>query len=111
MGISARWLDRKACAAYICVKVSALRRLTKQGLLPPPSLLLGPRTPRWDREAVDRLFLGRAREDGVSAAVQRAVAAILAEGEIKQRRRAERQAAEAEKAQRRAAKAGRPGPI
>lgn len=92
-----RWLDRQACAEYICVRRSTLSRLTKQGLLPKPSLLLGPRTPRWDREAVDALFLGRSRQDDADVAINKVVAGILAEGQRKQQRRAERAAAEAER--------------
>lgn len=53
-----RWLDRDACAAYISVRVDELPRLQKRGLLPAPSYHLGPRCPRWDREALDARFAG-----------------------------------------------------
>lgn len=58
MGEFPRWLDRDACAAYISVRVDELPRLMKRGLLPSPSLHLGPRSPRWDREALDARFDG-----------------------------------------------------
>ena len=70
--------------------------------MPKPSLHLGPLTPRWDREAVDMLFLSSiARPRDVDAAIKKLVAGILAEGERKQQRRAERAAAEAERKARR----------
>lgn len=56
MAEPARWLDREACARYICVRVDELPRLQKRGLLPAPSLHLGPRCPRWDRQALDARF-------------------------------------------------------
>ena len=57
MGADApRWLDREATADYIGVRVDQLPRLRKKGLLPEPSLHLGPRTPRWDRLELDAKF-------------------------------------------------------
>ena len=56
----ARWLDREACAAYISVRVDQLPRMLKAGTLPEPSLTLGPRSPRWDRHALDAVFGGSA---------------------------------------------------
>lgn len=54
----ARWLDRDALAAHICVRVDAIARLTRQGRLPEPSYHLGPRQPRWDRDKVDAALSG-----------------------------------------------------
>ncbi len=51
-----RWLDRHELASYICVRVDQIPRMLKAGQLPVPSYHFGPRCPRWDREAVDRLF-------------------------------------------------------
>lgn len=64
MADAARWLDRDACAAYISVRVDELPRLLKRGILPQPSTLLGPRCPRWDREALDARFNGGAASAG-----------------------------------------------
>lgn len=58
MGEPARWLDRDALAAHICVRVDAIARLTRQGRLPEPSYHLGPRQPRWDRDKVDAALSG-----------------------------------------------------
>lgn len=75
-----RWLDRDACAAYISVRVDELPRLMKRGLLPAPSLHLGPRCPRWDRQALDARFDG-----GVAS--RRKGAAHLAQAIIEEARR------------------------
>ena len=49
-----RWLDRKALAEYISVRVDHIPSLLRQGKLPQPSKHLGERTPgggpaRWTR--------------------------------------------------------------
>lgn len=49
-----RWLDPETTAAYLGVWVEALPRLVGQGKIPRPSYHLGYRTPRWDREELDR---------------------------------------------------------
>lgn len=54
-----RWLDREAVARYISVRVDEIPRLLKTGRLPKPSYHLGPRSPRWDRGAVDQAFAGQ----------------------------------------------------
>lgn len=54
----ARWLDRDALAAHICVRPDAIARLVKAGRLPAASYHLGPRQPRWDREKVDAAISG-----------------------------------------------------
>jgi hypothetical protein len=51
-----RWLDREATARYISARVDHLPRLIRAGKLPAPSLHLGARSPRWDRESLDALF-------------------------------------------------------
>jgi hypothetical protein len=58
MAEPARWLDRDALAAHICVRVDAISRLQKAGRLPEPSYHLGPRQPRWDRDKVDLALSG-----------------------------------------------------
>lgn len=82
MAEPARWLDREACAEYISVRVDELPRLTKRGLLPAPSYHLGPRCPRWDREALDARFTGgvASRSQTHDLAVQEAINAILRKG-------------------------------
>lgn len=58
MSEPARWLDRDALAAHICVRPDAIARLVRAGRLPAPSYHLGPRQPRWDRERVDATLAG-----------------------------------------------------
>ena len=50
-----RWLDRKALAEYISVRVDHIPRLLRQGKLPQLSKHLGERTPRWWSGAVDKM--------------------------------------------------------
>ena len=81
-----RWLDRKTCAAYICVKPGSIAGLVRRGLLPKPTDHLGPRMLRWDREAVDTLLLGRGREADVDAAFHALAARIASRGLLKRGR-------------------------
>ena len=54
--VEARWLDRDAVADHISVPVHEVARLQRRGKLPPPSLHLGPRSPRWWRPDIDAAF-------------------------------------------------------
>ena len=83
-----RWLDREALAVYVTVRVDYISRLVKAGKLPPPSYHLGPKSPRWDRAAVDALFEGDpgSASRGHDEIVQAAVESIL-RGEAGGRRR------------------------
>lgn len=65
----ARWLDRDQTAHYLSVRVDELPRLLRRGKLPSPSLHLGPRTPRWDRHALDAMFAGGVASGGIEQAV------------------------------------------
>jgi predicted DNA-binding transcriptional regulator AlpA len=49
-----RWLDAETTAAYLGVWPELLPRLVGQGKIPRPSYHLGYRSPRWDREELDR---------------------------------------------------------
>ena len=53
-----RWLDRDALARHICESPSAINRMVKEGRIPQPTYRLGPRKPRWDRDAVDAALAG-----------------------------------------------------
>ena len=70
-----RWLDRKALAIHISVRVDYVSRLVKSGKLPAPSYHLGPKSPRWDRLAVDACFEGEMRS--ASRSVDEAVQALV----------------------------------
>ena len=51
-----RWLDRKALAEYISVRVDQIPRLLRQVNIHQPSMPLGEGTPRWWSGAVDEMF-------------------------------------------------------
>lgn len=51
-----RWLSPSEAAAYLTIRVDALPRYVKSGKIPAPSYALGTRTPKYDREALDRVF-------------------------------------------------------
>lgn len=58
MAEASRWLDRDHAASHICVRPDDLRRMVKDGRIPPPSYHLGVRRPRWDRYALDAAMTG-----------------------------------------------------
>lgn len=76
-----RWLDAAEAASHVGLRDLEFLRRVKAGKLPGPSYQLGPRTPRWDRAALDGAMTG-------GAALTRrplagAVHAILEEGRKK----------------------------
>lgn len=71
-----RWLDREAAAEYVSLRVDELPRAVKAGKLPAPSYHLGPKTPRWDRLAIDRAFGVSSEAEAQDAAVQDAIRKI-----------------------------------
>jgi predicted DNA-binding transcriptional regulator AlpA len=81
--MDSRWLTREETAGYVGAKEHQIRRMVREGKLPEPSLHLGPRSPRWDRDAIDALFMGGKPK---SSHVREAVNAILQEGARRQAR-------------------------
>jgi predicted DNA-binding transcriptional regulator AlpA len=75
-----RWLDAEAAARYLSVRVDALPRLVRQGRIPKPSYNLGPRSPRWDRAALDETFEGGSASTNVNEMVRAGVEKILQAG-------------------------------
>lgn len=75
-----RWLDADATAEYISVRAEALRRLVKQGRIPAPNYDLGPRSPRWDRLALDAHFEGGLASTNLEEAAKACVQKILETG-------------------------------
>lgn len=75
-----RWLDADAAARYISVRVDALPRLVRQGRIPYPDYTLGPRSPRWDRLALDAAFEGGSASTNVEQMVKAGVQKIIQEG-------------------------------
>jgi len=51
-----RWLSRPHAAEHLDISTTQLKRLVREGKLPPPSFPLGPRMPRWDIEALDKVM-------------------------------------------------------
>jgi predicted DNA-binding transcriptional regulator AlpA len=56
-----RWLSLPHAAEHLDLSVDSLRRLVRQGKLPPPDRSLGVRLPRWDKEALDNAMQDRPR--------------------------------------------------
>lgn len=81
-----RWLDREALALHISVRVDELPRLLKAGKLPVPSYHLGPKSPRWDRLALDARFEGGVASTDPDMAVH-ALAQTILEGQAEGRTR------------------------
>ena len=75
-----RWLNPEAAARYISVRVDALARLVRQGRIPKPDYSLGPRSPRWSRDALDAVFDGGTASTDPRIASQASVQKILAQG-------------------------------
>lgn len=73
----ARWLDAEAAAEYLSIRVDELARYVRKGKVPEPSRHLGPRSPRWDRLALDACFLGGVASTDHATAVQSVVQEIL----------------------------------
>lgn len=84
----ARWLDADGVARHLSVKVSAIPRLVRDLRIPKPNYALGPRHPRWDREALDAAFNGG--EDSTNARL--AVEALASQEAQKSRARRASQA-------------------
>jgi hypothetical protein len=78
MAEPARWLDRDALAAHICVRADAISRLQRSGRLPAPSYHLGPRQPRWDRDKVDAALSGGVASTDPGIAIHALAARIAA---------------------------------
>lgn len=85
----ARYLDPEATARYISVRVDALARLVKQGRIPRPDYTLGKRCPRWDREALDAIFLHDTASTDVRIAVRQHVENLRAESRARRAAHAE----------------------
>ena len=81
-----RWLKAEDAATYVGVRVDQLRRLVRVGKIPAPSYSLGPKSPRWDRLALDAVFeVKQAKPDHVTSSGM--ASALLAEYNAKRRRK------------------------
>jgi len=84
--MTARWLDEETAARHLCLRPTAFRARVKGGTLPQPSYHLGPRSPRWDREALDSALAPSATSPNTRQQVNQAVAQILAEGRARRQK-------------------------
>ena len=63
-----RWLDAEDAARHLSLRIDAFLRMVRDGRIPPCSRHLGPRTARWEREALDaRMRGGTASSDTTEA--------------------------------------------
>jgi hypothetical protein len=54
----APWLDLDGAARFLSVKPDAMRRLVRLGRIPEPNYELGPHSPRWSRDLLDKKMRG-----------------------------------------------------
>jgi hypothetical protein len=88
MGVESlpRWLNPSQTAEYIGSRVDHLPRLLRTGKLPTPSYHLGPKSPRYDRLAIDEAFSGTRQKDDMATAVRNTVDALRREHRAKKAR-------------------------
>jgi hypothetical protein len=79
-----RWLKPDQAAAYIGRHRDELPRLVRSGKLPKPSYHFGPRSPRYDRLALDAIFSG-SQSDSTQETVDAAIRAIRAKAAVRQK--------------------------
>jgi hypothetical protein len=83
-----RWLPASDAARHVGMDTEGFRRAVRRGILPTASYKLGPQSPRWDREALDRAMGGIEATSDMEEAVNAVVAQI--KGEAKDRSEAAR---------------------
>lgn len=76
-----RWLNPAGAAAYVSCPRGRLRTLVAAGKLPAPVYHFGPRSPRYDRLAIDSLIVGRQRGKTVDEMLAAAKESIRANGQ------------------------------
>jgi hypothetical protein len=74
--IQARWMRPAECASYIGKPAGRLKSLAKAGLLPNPSYHFGTKSPRYDREAIDEMIMGKQQKADINASVERIIANV-----------------------------------
>src|SRR4051812_48517698 len=85
-----RWLDPEAAARYLSVRSAALPRLVRERRIPAPNYILGDRTPRWDRLALDAAFDGGGSSTDADTATKAALDAIIKKGRSRRQAQAGR---------------------
>jgi hypothetical protein len=75
-----RWLGPEEAAHHLSVRPDCLARLVRQGRIPRPNYALGPRSPRWDVEALDAAFSGGIVPTDPREAIEAHAKAIIEKG-------------------------------
>jgi hypothetical protein len=73
LDVTGRWLGPKALARYIGRDSKTLSALVQSGKLPKPTYHLGPKSPRYDRMAVDAMLVGQREHADVEDIANRAI--------------------------------------
>jgi hypothetical protein len=80
-----RWLNAGDVATYVGVRVDQIPRYVRAGKLPLPSYHFGPRSPRWDRLALDAAFEGSPSKGAKTLTTEELVDGILNGGLLRRR--------------------------
>jgi hypothetical protein len=77
----ARWLSPKMLGCYLGRDPKTLLKLVRAGKLPKPTYQLGPKSPRYDRLAVDAMLTGQTEHSDAEDIANRAIQRMRAEYE------------------------------
>jgi hypothetical protein len=78
--VQPRWLDCEEVARYLSVRVDRVAALVRAGRIPEPTYHLGPRSPRWDRLALDSVLGDGTASSNARTVVSNLVQDILTKG-------------------------------
>ena len=81
IGARDRWLSPKALGHYLGRDPKTLTGLARAGKLPKPTYQLGPKSPRYDRVAVDAMLTGQREDADAEDIANRAIQRMRAEYE------------------------------
>jgi hypothetical protein len=76
-----RWLSPRALGSYLGRDPKTLSSLVRAGKLPKPTYQLGPKSPRYDRLAVDAMLIGQREHTDAEDIANRAIQRMRAEYE------------------------------
>ena len=62
-GINPEWLDTSGAATYLSMRMDTFRKKVRAGVLPPPSHMIGERSPRWRRSDLDSMMTPTASDN------------------------------------------------
>ena len=82
-GATSRWLSPKALGRYVGRDPKTLRGLVRAGKLPKPTYQLGPKSPRFDRVAVDAMLTSQREHTDAEDIAGRAIRRMREEYETR----------------------------